>query len=120
MGTSPEEVETWRAERRAKFPSADKSSTTAPVAVDPETVPPSAPKALKMCKYFRQGRCKRGDQCTFKHDTEAPTAEKERPNSSKSVDLLKSNLLRKLLERDIDQEDTLLLQCIHFLRGELS
>eukprot|EP00898_Chlorokybus_atmophyticus_P003050 jgi/Chlat1/3746/Chrsp259S03894 len=86
----------------------------------------TAPRRRKPCYYFAQGRCRKGNNCTFAHDT----ASNQQNTSSKSVEKgpARNNrphnptqrkrdptLLEKLLAREIRLENSRLLQAFRFL-----
>ncbi|CAG8442711.1 6538_t:CDS:2 [Ambispora leptoticha] len=63
------------------------------------------------CKYYRNGYCKNGNKCRYRHD--------EFRKGSQSKDEVKSrrsgNLLRMLLEKEIRKERNILLQSIRYI-----
>ncbi|KAG1261650.1 hypothetical protein G6F68_006535 [Rhizopus microsporus] len=71
---------------------------------------PEENKPKRRCIYFIKGRCNKGSKCTFLH---------ERPitNGPKQVAVIRKrpNLLYKLLEKDIMQEKSVILQCFRYL-----
>ena len=70
----------------------------------------------KLCRHFMNGKCNR-DNCPFLHDegkrNEANEKKKRKKLANRKAN--ESTLLRKLLERDIQQEASLTLQCIRFI-----
>eukprot|EP00981_Chlorochromonas_danica_P013703 scaffold6743_cov158-Ochromonas_danica.AAC.3 len=72
-------------------------------------------KKKKACKYFVAGRCRKGSRCPFSHDTSSSTS-----TSSQGLKPteLQHNLFQRLLEKEILQDDRLLLACFAFFRAE--
>ncbi|KAI8984525.1 hypothetical protein BDF20DRAFT_860386 [Mycotypha africana] len=79
------------------------------ILLPPEEIP------RKRCKWFALGRCKKGDQCTFLH--QKPEHKKNQPPQPKSAVTFKRrpNLLYKLLEKEIRQEKSAILQCLRYI-----
>ncbi|CAO3629723.1 unnamed protein product [Mucor fragilis] len=91
-------------------PERDAISSKDPSAMGKILLPQDRPK--RRCKYFMIGKCKRGDACGFSH--EKPEA---RPKQPKNAPVVKKrpNLLFKLLEKDIMQEKSVILQCLRYI-----
>lgn len=76
-----------------------------------------------ICRYFRNGKCKNGDQCRFSHDLRTDSEEGSKPNAKtprlnvykRYETPVKSSLFVKLVQSDHDAEDELLLKFIEYL-----
>ncbi|KAK4516747.1 uncharacterized protein ATC70_011725 [Mucor velutinosus] len=91
-------------------PEKDAISSKDPSAMGKILLPEDRPK--RRCKYFMMGKCKRGDECGFSHEKPEP-----RPKQPKNAPVFKKrpNLLFKLLEKDIMQEKSVILQCLRYI-----
>ncbi|ORZ03563.1 hypothetical protein BCR43DRAFT_451034 [Syncephalastrum racemosum] len=114
-------------EEGSKVPSSTRSDEEEDDIMDPErdAVTSKDPKAMgrvgsppptrprKLCKYFMTKRgCLHGDKCTFSHERPSrPEPRQKKPPMTKS----RPNLLRKLLEKEIEQERNVLLQCFRHI-----
>ena len=63
---------------------------------------------LRLCMYFRQGRCERGVACSFSHATPAGS-----PDRRPALQVSRSMLLQKALQHPVHRAGTIL----HFLLG---
>ena len=130
IGTSPEEVAQWRAERRKHYPTAAKSAQGVKPSEDankdkceikPGTKSPVCEtKRKKPCFKFSKGNCKFGDKCNYSHDPESKNEisinkRKETEKKNHSTNTGKESLLRKLLMSDINKERSVVLECIRHL-----
>jgi hypothetical protein len=74
-------------------------------------------KRKRLCKFFVNGRCLKGERCTFLHD---PRLQK-RPRrgggsySFSSFPLSKESLLEKLLRSEMAHEHHVILQCLKYI-----
>lgn len=70
----------------------------------------------RICKMFRKGECRRGAKCKFSHDLagQGPAPAKKVPLSA----CLERNLLRRLLQKEVEEEENTLLQCLHYICGQ--
>lgn len=83
-------------------------------------------------KFLSTGRCSKGVRCMFVHDKKANKATPKTANGDEQPagasgtkrgqlylpDPRKGNLLKKLLDDEINNEENLLLQCLHYLRKQ--
>lgn len=71
----------------------------------------------KPCRYFMQGKCTRGDQCTFLHDPSfANKTQKTNPASpKKTVFRNRPSLLQMLLAGEIKDEKNKLLEAMRYI-----
>ncbi|KAJ3123512.1 hypothetical protein HK098_001864 [Nowakowskiella sp. JEL0407] len=74
------------------------------------------------CKYYQQGNCRHGEDCTFKHEIQPPKKDGTENNSLKFVQsngLNKSGkrrmLLKMLLAPEIFKERAIVMQCIRHI-----
>lgn len=80
-----------------------------------------AKRKRPVCKYWRQGHCNKGEQCTFSHANEPEKPERSRPqNQRKSTPAAPSKpgpqtLLSQFLQSEISKEHKLILQCLRFI-----
>ncbi|KAL9554196.1 hypothetical protein PS6_003557 [Mucor atramentarius] len=80
-------------------PEKDAISSKDPSAMGKILLPEDRPK--RRCKYFMMGKCKRGDACGFSHEKPEP-----KPRQPKNA---------PLLEKDIMQEKSVILQCLRYI-----
>ncbi|KAI9277554.1 hypothetical protein BY458DRAFT_585239 [Sporodiniella umbellata] len=90
-------------------PERDAISSKDPSSTGKILLPEDRPK--RVCTYFMRGRCNKGDKCSFLH--ERPTKQKTTPHTSKIKRT--PNLLYKLLEKEIMQEKSVILQCFRYI-----
>ncbi len=134
LGTSPEEVSAWRAERRARFPTPMRTQARSedlqrlqeaggvlPATTSKKRALPQGSddaKGVRACKFFAMGRCRKGGRCPLAHDqalrqqSAAGPAKERKPALS---DCLQKNLLLRLTERERLAEENLLLQALHHI-----
>ncbi|KAH9812362.1 hypothetical protein DFH28DRAFT_1031736 [Melampsora americana] len=100
----------------------DTSTKNNPNAGQTEQVPRNVnEKSIKVCKWWKMKRCKRGDSCLFAHPprdqvTKKQKSSKNRPTSNTTTQSASgSSLLSKLLEKDIKQDVADLASVISFL-----
>ena len=85
----------------------------------------------KICNYYLKGKCRRGNSCTYLHDSNLKkessldTTGEKKPNSNKLIVPKplaggeRGTLLKKLLEDEIMAEDNVVLQCLrYFVKNE--
>lgn len=91
-------------------PEKDAVSSKDPSAMGKILLPEDRPK--RRCKYFAMGKCNKGDQCNFSHEKpeQKPKQPKPAPTFKK-----RPNLLYKLLEKEILQEKSVILQCLRYI-----
>jgi hypothetical protein len=68
-----EEIDEWIKQRKANFPSSNKtlsSNRTEKRKLEEESEEGEITK--KKCKFFGKGKCKKGDDCPFEHETRIP------------------------------------------------
>ncbi|CEP13946.1 hypothetical protein [Parasitella parasitica] len=91
----------------------DAISSKDPSAMGKILLPEDRPK--RRCKYFMMGNCKRGDDCGFSHEkSESKPKQPKQPRSAPAI-RKKPNLLFKLLEKEIMQEKSVILQCLRYI-----
>ncbi|CAG8275523.1 unnamed protein product [Penicillium olsonii] len=81
----------------------------------PDRVPPpprEGKKAKSVCRYFSNGKCRNGDQCSFSHDTPGPKAKAEKKSEKETR---RKGLFQALLDRQKDDEDRRAMEVIAFL-----
>jgi hypothetical protein len=83
---SPEEIAKWIEERKKRYPTDEniKKKQEEAESQKKRKAEDAPIEKKKPCKYFRQGKCRRGDQCTFLHQqkseqrlTKKPTLQKQ-------------------------------------------
>lgn len=89
----------------------DKDAVTSkdPSAIGHISLPEEKPKPRRLCMFFKKGFCKYGDQCAFSHEIPKPKPKGPPPKKKNR------NLLYKLLEKEIRQESSVILQCIRYI-----
>ncbi|TPX43428.1 hypothetical protein SeMB42_g04359 [Synchytrium endobioticum] len=130
---SPEEIAKWIEDRKKNWPSAAnlarkqaETEAKAAAAAERKSQPSSTkPKHQKLqsnapCKYFAKGKCFKGSNCPHLHAPSRTGGEVVSPGESTSAvnagaTVVRSTLLKKLLEKDVKQERRILLQCIAYL-----
>ena len=116
-GYSPEEIAEWRANRRKRHPSNQHREVTTAVIAPASKEKPAKKKrtpSKRVCRFFKQGKCQKGDLCTFSHDVQVNKKPTKR-NTVKRIRLAPPTLLDKLLKREQEKEEEVLLQCIEYL-----
>ncbi|KAI8373113.1 uncharacterized protein BYT42DRAFT_647053 [Radiomyces spectabilis] len=78
---------------------------------------PTAKPKKRLCRYFMEGRCKRGDQCHFAHDEEQKKLKQEQKKPTPPAQPVRKqpNLLRKLLDKEINTERNIILQGFRYI-----
>ncbi|KAI8988840.1 hypothetical protein BDB01DRAFT_833878 [Pilobolus umbonatus] len=71
--------------------------------------PTNKPRPKKLCIYFKKGHCRNGEMCHFSHEKPKPRVKGPPPKKKNR------NLLFKLLEKEIQQEKSVILQCIRYI-----
>jgi hypothetical protein len=142
---TPEEIEKWIQERKAKYPTdANVEKKKSEKRSNPDTNGTESQSHKKkkqkkenekvfdqdgkqVCKFHLKGKCKKGDECTYSHnyasagsrstdDTEQQQQQKTRqPQVKQTQKPTRSNLLRKLLDDEIQKERKQVLDCIDFI-----
>lgn len=86
------------------------------------------PTGKPFCRSFAKGKCKRGENCPFSHhpadrakevkDKQKGTqGQQNKHQKSKSGNTVNHpSLLRKVLDKDIHRENSVILQCFRFFR----
>ena len=69
---------------------------------------------VPLCRFYAAGRCRQGQRCHFAHRRE-PALSSARRRTESSPRPPAPSLLRKLLEKEIRQEHTVILQCFRWL-----
>ena len=64
---------------------------------------------VPLCRFYAAGRCRQGQRCHFAHRREPRRRTESSPRPPAP------SLLRKLLEKEIRQEHTVILQCFRWL-----
>lgn len=74
-----------------------------------------------VCKYWRQGHCNKGEQCSFSHANDTEKPERGRPEKQKrNAPTAPSKpgpqtLLSQFLQSEISKEHQLILQCLRHI-----
>lgn len=74
-----------------------------------------------VCKYWRQGHCNKGEQCSFSHANDTERPERGRPEKQKrNTPTAPSKpgpqtLLSQFLQSEISKEHQLILQCLRYI-----
>ncbi|GMI17875.1 hypothetical protein TrLO_g1370 [Triparma laevis f. longispina] len=72
LGDDPSDIAKWREERRKKWPSRENVAEKLKAGIVPSANKPMSSDNRRTCNYFlKNGKCSKGDTCTFKHDQEA-------------------------------------------------
>ncbi|KAL7746490.1 hypothetical protein RI367_008140 [Sorochytrium milnesiophthora] len=71
----------------------------------------------RVCIHWRRGRCRHGARCRYRHDPGVKKQAKElaQEENNKAGWKARPTLLQRLLDREIRQEQSHMLQCIRFL-----
>ncbi|KAI9254687.1 hypothetical protein EDC94DRAFT_618124 [Helicostylum pulchrum] len=91
-------------------PEKDAISSKDPSSMGKILLPEDKPK--RRCKYFMSGKCSKGDQCDFSHQKPEPKPKQPKPAPTFKK---RPNLLFKLLEKEIKQENNVILQCLRYI-----
>ena len=124
-----------QSEKRANFPC--KYNYNGKVCTKGEECPYSHTLPPLLCKRFLQtGRCAKGMKCMFVHDKKllksrqegktvganspgfAVKEERKKKDGLYLPDPTKGNLLRKLVQKEMNAEESLILQCLQFLKSK--
>ncbi|KAI8889322.1 hypothetical protein K501DRAFT_329381 [Backusella circina FSU 941] len=89
-------------------PERDAVTSKDPTSIGHLSLPVEHTRKKRVCKYFLKGKCDKGDQCKFLH-------EKPPPKSKQQTTHKKSSLLFKLLEKEMKQEKSVILQCLRYI-----
>lgn len=74
-----------------------------------------------VCKYWRQGHCNKGEQCSFSHANDTEKQERPRPEKQKRPATTAPSkpgpktLLSQFLQSEISKENQLILQCLRYI-----
>ncbi|GMH91405.1 hypothetical protein TrVE_jg9281 [Triparma verrucosa] len=131
LGDDPEDIKKWREERRKKWPSRANVAEKLKAGIVPSPSKPASTDNRRTCNYFlKNGKCSKGDSCTFKHDEEAHNEYKrvgekrikDRADQLESFGSLpkktrKEGILDKLLEAEEKDEEATTLAIIRYLVG---
>ncbi|CAO3670731.1 unnamed protein product [Rhizopus stolonifer] len=88
-------------------PERDAISSKDPSSMGKILLPEDRPQ--KKCAYFMKGRCHKGDSCIFLHEKST------KPNKKTPSIKKKPGLLFKLLEKEMLQEKSVILQCFRYI-----
>ncbi|KAJ2051514.1 hypothetical protein H4S04_001939 [Coemansia sp. S16] len=75
-------------------------------------------RKLRVCKYFAQGRCHKGNACPFSHPESLNKPRKDKaPSSAPEPTPAKGgpSLLEMLMAKDIERENYRIFQCIEYI-----
>lgn len=130
---TPEQIEKYREERRKRFPT--KANIEAKKGDDDSksllnnNANKNSKKKRRLCKYFKFGKCKKGDDCPFSHqvkrqkqsdnddeeedDDDLPVHVKRKLRRPKPVD--SSLLLENIVKASQQKERKAILQCISYI-----
>ena len=95
------------------------TETTPEIENEADCAESQGPKSSRPCRFFlRNGVCRNGDNCRFRHDTQSrssalsnKSAKKRKRGGHTSSD----TLLRKLLRNDMERESSLSMQLLKFI-----
>lgn len=129
---TPEEIEKYREERRKRFPT--KASIEAKKVLQPDDnnkgagskVEKTSKKKKRLCKYFKMGNCKKGEDCLFSHQMKRPKNEDEEENDDDLPVHVKrklrrpqpvdpNTLLSNIVQVAQKKERRAILQCIAYI-----
>ena len=96
-----------------------RTETTPEIENEADCAESQGPKSSRPCRFFlRNGVCRNGDNCRFRHDTQGrssalsnKSAKKRKRGGHTSSD----TLLRKLLRNDMERESSLSMQLLKFI-----
>eukprot|EP00658_Telonema_sp_P-2_P024105 TRINITY_DN19670_c0_g1_i2.p1 TRINITY_DN19670_c0_g1~~TRINITY_DN19670_c0_g1_i2.p1 ORF type:complete len:252 (+),score=36.86 TRINITY_DN19670_c0_g1_i2:51-806(+) len=71
---------------------------------------PQKKRPKRPCNNFAKGKCKHGERCRYSHD---PNDAGQQPQKMQKK--VKPSLLTKLLSSEIENEKTLVLQCLRYI-----
>ncbi|KAI9095894.1 hypothetical protein DFS34DRAFT_695506 [Phlyctochytrium arcticum] len=88
------------------------------------TETPAKKKGGRICRYFMRGKCRKGDNCTFRHEKPAIDRQRNKTPGAMGKDMksltpeertARRALIKMLLEPEIRQEKAMVLQCIKYM-----
>ncbi|KCV68973.1 hypothetical protein H696_04393 [Fonticula alba] len=139
---TPEAIEAWKAERRARWPTAARveakkaaleqapvATTSGPsgAAEHPASAGPKQP-TVRVCHFFRKGSCKRGNMCKFSHDLSADAKPRAgAPENAKSAAKARSarersqpgGLIHQLMAVDMERTRFVAAQLLNRMIGDI-
>jgi cleavage and polyadenylation specificity factor subunit 4 len=74
----------------------------------------SAPGNESRCRFFAKGYCKAGAKCPFKHEARTPGENNRSRGANASSSVSQQTLLKKLLSKEIETDQSRLLQLFRF------
>jgi hypothetical protein len=110
---SPEEIANWIEERKRRYPTAanlaEKRKSTSLLPDYPSDEDKAVMKKQKKrpCKYFQQGKCRHGANCTYSHDVQVSTNGKRGTETKETMRFGRKMTSRPLYEQLAEQDEVL-------------